>query len=91
MLNIDDKDLVSEAVRDIQQSDSITHVPEGKKHPNDNPLRETVKSKLQETKQIFKDMTKEKDNKFVVNSKIVDVMKEMWDAKRKRSAWKNEQ
>lgn len=78
MLNIDDESMVN-------------NMSEQKKHPNDAPFREKVEVKANETKKIFEEMTAAKDQKFVVNSKIVDVMKEMWEAKRQRSAWKNEQ
>jgi hypothetical protein len=76
MLNIDDESMVN-------------NMSEEKKHPNDAPLREKVEAKPEATKKIFEEMAVAKDQKFVVNSKIVDVMKEMWEAKRKRSDWKN--
>lgn len=78
MLNIDDESMVN-------------NMSEEKKHPNDAPLREKVEVKSDETKKIFEEMAVAKDQKFVVNSKIVDVMKEMWEEKRQRSAWKNGQ
>jgi len=77
MLNINDDDMV----KNMNEN----------KHPNDGPLREKITTNSTETKKIFEDMTKQKDNRYVVNSKIVDVMKEMWDEKRKRSDWKNGQ
>lgn len=40
-----------------------------------------------ETKKIFAEMAKKKDTKFVVNSNIVNVIKEMWKEKKKRRAW----
>ena len=58
-------------------------------HPNDKPLREKVEAKHDETKKIFEDLAVAHDNKYVVNSGIVDVMKLMWEQKRKRSEWKN--
>jgi len=70
---------------------TVDNMTEEKKHPNDGPLREKVTSNVDETKKIFEDMAKAKDNKYVVNSQIVDVMKEMWEQKRKRSSWKNGQ
>jgi hypothetical protein len=78
MLNIDDESMVN-------------NMSEEKKHPNDAPLREKVEVNPEATKKIFEELTAAKDQKFVVNSKIVDVMKEMWEQKRQRSAWKNEQ
>lgn len=77
MLNIDDESMVN-------------NMSEEKKHPNDGPLREKVEANHDATKKIFEEMTVAKDQKFVVNSGIVDVMKEMWEVKRKRSAWKTE-
>lgn len=77
MLNIDDESMV----QNMNEN----------KHPNDGPLREKVTANTSETKKIFEDMTKQKDNRYVVNSHIVDVMKEMWEQKRQRSAWKNGQ
>jgi hypothetical protein len=76
MLNIDDESM-------------IKNMSEEKRHPNDTPMREKIEVNSDETKKIFEDMTVVKDNRYVVNSHIVDVMREMWDAKRQRSAWKN--
>jgi hypothetical protein len=75
MLNIDDESMV----------DNMT---ETKQHPNDAPARPKVTVNLEETRRIFTEMAKGKDQKYVVNSQIVDVMKEMWEAKRKRMEWK---
>lgn len=77
MLNIDDKSMVD-------------NMSETKRHPNDKPLNEKVTiTNTDQTKKIFEDMTKAKDNTFVVNSGISAIMKDLWDKKRQRSAWKN--
>jgi hypothetical protein len=75
MLNIDDESMVKNMSE--------------QKHPNDKPMTEKVKVNTDEAKKIFAEMAQAKDNKYVVNSGIVDVMQEMWEAKRQRSAWKN--
>lgn len=77
MLNIDDESMTQ-------------NMSEGK-HPNDGPERSKVTANVSETKKIFEDMANQKDNRYVVNSQIVDVMKQMWDEKRQRSAWKKSQ
>lgn len=59
------------------------------KHPNDAPERAKVTPNIEETKKIFAEMSKGRDNKYVVNSQISDVMKEMWEKKKQRSSWKN--
>ncbi len=74
-LNVDDKSMVANMAEN--------------KHPNDSPARPMVKGNVEETKKIFAEMAKGRDNKYVVNSQIVDVMKEMWIAKKQRSAWRN--
>lgn len=77
MLNIDDKSMVD-------------NMSETKKHPNDKPLNEKVTiTNTDETKKIFEDLTKIKDNTYVVNSGITDIMRDLWDKKRQRSAWKS--
>lgn len=75
MLNIDD--------------DSMVNNMNEAQHPNDRPLREKVEAKTTETKKIFEDLADAHGKKYVVNSGIVDVMKLMWEQKRKRSEWKN--
>ncbi len=72
----------------IDDEKMVKNMSEEKKHPNDKPLNERVNVNMEEAKKIFSDMVKEKDQTYVVNSGIVDVMQEMWDAKRQRSAWK---
>jgi hypothetical protein len=74
MLGITDKDMV----------DNMTE----SKHPNDAPARPKVTPNIEETKKIFAEMAKGLEKKYVVNSQICDVMKEMWAAKTQRSAWK---
>jgi hypothetical protein len=74
MLNIDDKSMV----------DNMTE----SKHPNDAPAREKVTPNIEETKKIFAEMGKAYEKKYVVNSGICDVMKQMWEAKNQRSSWK---
>lgn len=77
MLNIDDESMVK-------------NMSEQKQHPNDAPLKPKIGVvNKAETKKIFEEMTGNKDEKFVVNSGIVDVMRELWEQKRQRSAWKN--
>lgn len=77
MLNIDDESMVNNMAE--------------AKHPNDGPERAKVTTNVSETKKIFEDLTKQSENKYVVNSEIVNVMKQMWEQKRQRSAWKNGQ
>jgi len=60
------------------------------RHPNDAPEKLKVKPNIEETKKIFADMAKGHDQKYVVNSQICDVMKEMWVAKNARNAWRSE-
>lgn len=74
MLNITDDDMV----KNMQEA----------RHPNDAPARTKVTPNIDATKQIFAEMSKGKDQKYVVNSGISDVMKQMWEAKKARSAWK---
>ena len=59
------------------------------RHPNDAPERTKITPNIEETKKIFAEMSIGKDKKYVVNSQICDVMKEMWVAKKARSSWKN--
>jgi len=70
MLNITDQDMVNNMTEN--------------KHPNDSPARTKIVSNIDETKKIFAEMSKNKDNKYVVNSQICDVMKELWAAKKAR-------
>ena len=76
MLNIDDEHMM----------DNMT---EQKQHPNDKPKTTKVTPNINETKKIFTELLKEKDSKYVVNSGISEVMKEMWQNKQNRSAWKS--
>lgn len=76
MMNIDDKSMV----------DNMTE----SKHPNDAPARDKVTPNIEETKKIFQQMGQAHGKKYVVNSQIVDVMREMWAAKQERSAWRNQ-
>jgi len=57
------------------------------KHPNDAPAKTKITSKPAETKKIFSEMAFARDNKFVVNSHLIDVMKELREAKQKRRMW----
>ena len=59
------------------------------KHPNDAAARTKITPNIDATKQIFAEMSKGREKKYVVNSQICDVMKEMWAAKTARSAWKS--
>ena len=74
MLNIDDK--------------TMTNNMNENKHPNDSPAKIKINSNSIETNKIFTEMAVAKDSKFVVNSHLVDVMKEMWEAKKNRRMWK---
>lgn len=76
MLNIDDKTMMD-------------NMNENKKHPNDGPARPKVSVNIEETKKIFTEMAKASEKKYVVNTQIVDVMKEMWQVKKERNSWKN--
>lgn len=69
-MNIDDKTM-------------MTNVTENR-HPNDAPARNKITNKSDETNKIFLELVNKKDTKYVVNSGIVDVMKQMWEQKRKR-------
>jgi hypothetical protein len=60
------------------------------RHPNDSAERPKVTPNIEETKKIFADMARGHDKKYVVNSQICDVMKEMWAAKRARTQWQSE-
>jgi hypothetical protein len=71
MLNIDDQSMVN-------------NMNESKKHPNDIAAKTKVTSNIDETKKIFSEMAAANGKKYVVNSQICDVMKEMWDAKQAR-------
>ena len=59
-----------------------------KKHPNDAPAKTKISTNLEETKKILADLSKGKDQKYVVNKGIADVMKEMWEKKKARNLWK---
>lgn len=74
MLNIDDESM-------IQNMNEA-------KHPNDAPAKVKVTPNVEATKQIFAEMAKGKDQKYVVNQGISDVMKEMWAAKQARNLWR---
>lgn len=74
-LNIDDKTMM----------DNVTE----NKHPNDRVASEKIKVNSIETKKIFTEMANLRDNKYVVNSNIVDAMKQSWDLKNKRNTWKS--
>lgn len=76
-LNIDDKSMV----------DNMT---ESAQHPNDAPARPKVTPNIEETKKIFAQMGQAYGKKYVVNSQISEVMKEMWAAKQQRSAWRTQ-
>jgi hypothetical protein len=75
-LNITDKDMV----------DNMTE----NRHPNDAPAKPSVKPNIEETKKIFAEMAQGYGKKYVVNSQICDVMKEMWAAKNARNSWRTQ-
>ena len=58
------------------------------RHPNDAAEKIKITPNINETKKIFAEMAKGHGEKYVVNSQICDVMKEMWEAKKQRSNWK---
>lgn len=60
------------------------------RHPNDAPARLKVTGNVEETKKIFAEMAQGRDKKYVVNSGISEVMKQMWENKQNRSKWKSE-
>lgn len=68
----------------ITDQDMINNMSENKQHPNDAPARTKVTANVEETKKIFAEMMKSKETKYVVNSKLVDVMQEMWEQKKAR-------
>lgn len=74
-MNIDDKTMM----------DNVTE----NKHPNDAPARLKLSPNKEETSKIFTELADVHSKKYVVNSGIVDVMKEMRDKKRQRSDWKS--
>ena len=69
-MNIDDKTMMN-------------NVNENK-HPNDSPARLKINGNVEETKKIFAEMAQSRDKKYVVNSGISDVMKQMWEQKKNR-------
>jgi len=75
MLNIDDESMVNNMTEN--------------KHPNDAPAKPKIAPNIGETKKIFTELAKGRDNKYVVNSGICDVMKQMWDEKKKRNDWRS--
>lgn len=74
-MNIDDKTMM----------DNVTE----NRHPNDAPARTKITNNVDETRKIFSELADGRDKKYVVNSGISDVMKQMWDAKQKRNSWKS--
>lgn len=79
MLGIDDKTMMDNPINNPMNES---------KHPNDSPAKLKVTPNIAETKKIFAEMAKANEKKYVVNSQIVDVMKELWAAKNQRSSWK---
>jgi hypothetical protein len=75
MLNIDDESMV----------DNMSE----NKHPNDSPARLKITPNVQETRKIFSEMSKDHDQKYVVNSNLVEVMEKMWAAKKQRNSWRH--
>lgn len=74
-MNIDDKTMM----------DTVNE----NRHPNDAPARSKVTANVAETNKIFSELVTDRDDKYVVNSGISEVMKQMWKAKQKRSDWKS--
>ena len=69
-MNIDDKTMMNNVTEN--------------KHPNDSPARLKINGNVEETKKIFAEMAQGRDKKYVVNSGISDVMKQMWEQKKNR-------
>jgi hypothetical protein len=59
------------------------------RHPNDAPARSKVTANVDETKKIFSELVTGRDNKYVVNSGISEVMKQMWKVKENRNNWRS--
>lgn len=59
------------------------------RHPNDAPARSKVTTNVEETKKIFSELSAGRDQKYVVNSGISEVMKQMWESKKNRNKWKS--
>lgn len=77
MLNIDDDSMVN-------------NMNENKKHPNDKVNSELkISNNINETKKIFEDMVKSQGNRYVVNSHIVDAMRDTMKRKEERNSWRN--
>jgi len=82
MLNIDDESMM-DGVGNDSHTDKRGTMTENR-HPNDRPATIKVVAKAEETKKIFEEMANANNNKFVVNSYIVDAMRETMEDKRKR-------
>jgi len=82
MLNIDDESMM-DGVGNDSHTDKRGSMTENR-HPNDKPAATKVTVKSEETKKIFAEMANANNNKFVVNSYIVDAMRETMEDKRKR-------
>jgi hypothetical protein len=71
--------------------ESMTQNMNELKHPNDAAAKLKINTNIDATKEIFAEMAKGRDQKYVVNQGISDVMKTMWEQKNSRSKWKNAQ
>jgi hypothetical protein len=77
------------AMLNVTDRDMVNNMSENKQHPNDAPARLKITPNVEETKKIFAEMMKSKETKYVVNSKLVDVMQEMWEQKKARRLGSN--
>ena len=79
-MNISDQDMVN----NMEENKKTAPIKESMGHPNDVKARLKITPNVEETKKIFADMEKASEKKYVVNSQICDVMKELWAAKKAR-------
>jgi hypothetical protein len=79
----------SMAMLNVTDQDMLNNMNESKSHPNDAPLTRTkITPNIAETKKIFSELMDKRDNRYVVNSKICDAMKESWKDKKERNSWR---
>lgn len=72
----------------ITDRDMVDNMTEQKQHPNDRPAGFKLTVNVAETKKIFSEMACQRDNKFVINADLVNVMDQMWDEKKARNSWR---
>lgn len=79
------KELQDMGIDDKTMMDTVNE----NRHPNDAHARSKITANVDETKKIFSEMATGRDKKYVVNSGISEVMKQMWEAKQNRNKWKS--